>query len=61
MNTVLVITGSFGTYMLNGQLYTPTNIHGISYAALEDAQGSGYSGYPYISSGALTIENIISK
>ena len=61
INTVLVITGSFGTYMLNGQLYTPTNIHGISYTTLEDAQGNGFSGYPYIASGASTIESILSK
>jgi len=60
MNTVLVITGSFGTYMLNGQLYTPTNIHGISYAALEDAQANGYSSYPYITNGAQTINHILS-
>ena len=61
MNTVLVITGSFGTYMLNGQLYTPTNIHGVTITALEDAQANGFSGYPYIASGASTIESILNK
>ncbi|WP_393971187.1 DUF929 family protein [Oxyplasma meridianum] len=61
MNTVLVITGSFGTYMLNGQLYPPAYIHGISYKDLEGAQADGFSGYPYIATGAQTIESILSK
>lgn len=61
MNTVLVITGSFGTYMLNGELFTPTDIHGISYTTLEDAQANGFSNYPYIASGASTIESILNK
>lgn len=60
MNTVLVITGSFGTYMLNGQLYTPTDIHGISYTTLEEEQASGYASRPYITNGAQTINNVLS-
>jgi hypothetical protein len=61
MNTVLVITGSFGTYMLNGPIYSPTDLHGTSYQSLENAQNNGFSGYPYIVSAASEINNIITK
>ena len=61
MNTVLVITGSFGTYMLNGQIYNPLNIKGIPYQDLVNAESNGYASYSYISQGANTIINIINK
>ena len=61
MNTVLVITGDFGTYMLNGPIFSPTSLSGVSYQTLENAQGNGFSGYPYIVSAASEINNIISK
>jgi hypothetical protein len=61
VNTVLVITGNFGTYMLNGQIYNPLNIKGITYQALESGENNGYSSYSYIDQGASTITNIINK
>ena len=61
MNTVLVITGSFGTYMLNGPIFSPTDLYGTSYQTLENAQNNGFSGYPYIVSAASEINNIITK
>ena len=61
MNTVLVITGSFGTYMLNGQLYPPTKIVGLQDSNLENAQTNGYSDYSYIAQGAETINSIVNK
>jgi hypothetical protein len=61
MNTVLVITGSFGTYMLNGQIYNPLNIKGIPYQDLVNAESNGYASYSYIAQGANTIINIINK
>jgi hypothetical protein len=61
MNTVLVITGSFGTYMLNGQLYNPINIKGVLYQDLVNAESNGYASYSYIAQGANTINNIIYK
>ena len=61
MNTVLVITGSFGTYMLNGPLYNPTDIHGKSYTTLEEEQASGYASCPYIANGAQTINSIMNS
>lgn len=61
MNTVLVITGTFGTYMLNGQIYDPLNIKGIPYQELINSEGNGYASYSYIAQGANTILNIINK
>lgn len=61
MNTVLVITGDFGTYMLNGPIFSPTSLSGVSYQTLENAQGNGFSGYSYIASAASEINSIISK
>ncbi|MHB1471952.1 MAG: DUF929 family protein [Thermoplasmataceae archaeon] len=61
MNTVLVITGAFGTYMLNGQIYDPLNIKGIQYQDLINAESNGYASYSYIAQGANTILSIINK
>jgi hypothetical protein len=61
MNTVLVITRSFGTYILNGQLYPPSTIYGIDYQDLETVQTDGFSQYLYIANGAHAIESILSK
>ena len=61
VNTVLVITGNFGTYMLNGQIYNPLDIKSISYETLENAEGNGYADYSFIAQGASTITSIINK
>ena len=62
MNTVLVITGSFGTYMLNGQLYPPTEIKNKTLQELENVQSNNYaSHYSYIVTGAQTINSLMNS
>jgi hypothetical protein len=46
VNTVLIISGKAGTFMLNGPFYSPANLKGLSYSYMEEH----YSTISYVTS-----------